>query len=111
MKWNQRSTVAFAAAALLSSAGVAIAASSTATSGNPGSPSTSYSSPTPEISVVLDDSSHGGMSARSGSDGVGMDEILPFTADDPAMHDVGDDNGSSRSGSDDNGSGGHGTDD
>jgi hypothetical protein len=91
MKWTRRSTVAFAAAALLTGAGVAIVATSTASPGGSGAQSNSHSSPTAGPLTGFDDG--GGASGRTRHDDRGFDDNLAVSTDDPAMHDVGDDHG------------------
>lgn len=92
MKRTRRSFIAFAAAALLTGAGVAVVANSAASTGSPtGTTSVTEPSPhesaTPGTSTAVDDSTGRDVSGRNG-------------ADDPATHDL----------NDDHGTGGHGAD-
>ena len=93
MKWNRRSSVAFAAAALLTSAGVAVVANSAASTGTPSSQFSSHASPASSPSIAVDDRGGVGVSGRHGADDVGFDDSLSVRVDDPATHDVGDDHG------------------
>jgi len=102
MKWNRRSSIAFAAAALFTGAGVAVVANAASPASPAGTTSitepVSTASPTPSIPAMLDDSTAPAVSG----------------ADDPATHDLGDDNGVDNPAThdlgDDNGASGHGSD-
>jgi len=93
MKWNRRSSIAFAAAALLTGAGVAVVANATSDGTPAGTTSVtepvSTASPTSSSPAMVEDSTGPGASGSDDAAAVGLDDN---SVDNPATHDVRDDN-------------------